>query len=150
MTFSDHFSKPRHDADGNGGRLPLGVLLAMAGGLLVAGLLFAFVLVAEGQVQKAQQRQASQASEQLAIASCVETSQGQALSRCYQRVQAPEPELTPGLEIITLPGTAQTALASPPQGFLSAMFEGRSASAEVVGMGEAGLSTVSTVSNTGR
>ena len=72
--FSDHVRKI-DDA-------PAKTLLMIAAGLVIACQLVAMVLVADGQVEKAQLREATLASARAATAWCVENSRGFALRDC--------------------------------------------------------------------
>jgi hypothetical protein len=72
--FSDHLRKI-DDA-------PTKTLLLVAAGLVIFCQLVAMVMVADAQVEKAQLREASQASARAATAWCVESSQGAALRQC--------------------------------------------------------------------
>ena len=72
--FSNHLRKVDHKSGKT--------LLLIAGGLLIVCQLVAMVLVTQGQVEKAQVREASQASERTAIAWCVETSRGVEIRSC--------------------------------------------------------------------
>ena len=72
--FSDHIQK----IDRSSGKK----LLLIAGGLVIVCQLVAMVLVAQGQVEKAQAREVSQASQRTATAWCVETSLGAELRGC--------------------------------------------------------------------
>lgn len=74
--FSDHLRKI-DDA-------PHKTWLLVAAGLVMVCQLVAMALVAGEQVQKAQMRGDSQASRQVAVASCVETSRGVAVKDCFQ------------------------------------------------------------------
>lgn len=72
--FSDHLRKVDE--------APTRTLLLIAAGLVIVCQLVAMVLVADGQVEKAQMREASQASARAATAWCVESSRGAALRQC--------------------------------------------------------------------
>lgn len=72
--FSDHLQKIDHTSGKT--------LLLIAGGLVIVCQLVAMVLVAQGQVEKAHAREASQASQRKATAWCVETSRGTELRGC--------------------------------------------------------------------
>ncbi|MGB4117694.1 MAG: hypothetical protein WBK51_14235 [Polaromonas sp.] len=74
--FSDHLRKI-DDA-------PAKTLLLVAAGLVIVCQLVAMVLVADGQVEKAHLREASQASARAATAWCVESSHGAALRECHR------------------------------------------------------------------
>lgn len=63
---------------------PPKILLLVAAGLVMACQLVAMALVAGEQVQKAQMRGDSQASRQMAVASCVESSRGVAVKDCFR------------------------------------------------------------------
>lgn len=79
--FSDHLKTI--DA------LPAKKLLFVAGGLVLVGQLVAMGMVVGSQVEKAQLRQASQASIQSAMTSCAETRHGLALRDCTQLASTP-------------------------------------------------------------
>jgi hypothetical protein len=72
--FSDHL--PIID------EAPTKTLLVIAAGLVIVCQLVAMVLVADGQVEKAQLREASHASARAATAWCIESSRGAALRDC--------------------------------------------------------------------
>lgn len=72
--FSDHLRKI-DDASAK-------TLLMIAAGLVIVCQLVAIVLVADGQVEKAQLREATLASARAATAWCVENSRGFALRDC--------------------------------------------------------------------
>ena len=72
--FSDHLRKIDDS--------PIKALLLIGAGLLIICQLVAMVLVADGQVEKAQLREASQASARAATAWCLESNRGAALSEC--------------------------------------------------------------------
>lgn len=72
--FSDHLKKTDHTTSK--------VLFLIAGAVLIVGQLVAMVLVAQGQVEKAEARELSQASQRTATAWCVETSRGAELRGC--------------------------------------------------------------------
>jgi hypothetical protein len=72
--FSDHLHKI-DDA-------PAKTLLLVAAGLVIVCQLVAMVMVADAQVEKAQLREASQASARAATAWCVQSSHGAALRQC--------------------------------------------------------------------
>ena len=74
--FSDHLRKIDE--------APHKTWLLVAAGLVMVCQLVAMALVAGEQVQKAQMRGDSQASRQVAVASCVETSRGIAIKDCFQ------------------------------------------------------------------
>jgi hypothetical protein len=85
--FSDHLRK----IDNASGK----TLLLIAAGLVIVCQLVAMVLVAQGQVDKAYVREASQASERSAVAWCIETSYGAELKSCTNRLPAySEPDNT--------------------------------------------------------
>ena len=70
-------------------------MLLLVAGLVLVCLLIALALVANGQVQKAQLRQASLASLQAAVANCLENQQGSVIRDCARLALAPtttEPE----------------------------------------------------------
>jgi hypothetical protein len=72
--FSDHLRKIDE--------APTRTLLMIAAGLVIVCQLVAMVLVTAGQVEKAQMREANQASARAATAWCVESSHGVALRQC--------------------------------------------------------------------
>ena len=72
--FSDHLPKIESS-------IPK-ILMLAAAGLAIAGQLAALVMLADGQVEKAQLRDASQGSARAATASCVESNRGAALNDC--------------------------------------------------------------------
>ena len=72
--FSDHLRKIDDS--------PAKALLLITAGLVIVCQLVALVLVADGQVEKAQLREASQASARAATAWCLESSRGAALREC--------------------------------------------------------------------
>jgi len=61
---------------------PSKILFFIAAGLVIASQLVAMVLVAGGQVEKAQLREANQSSARAAMAGCIESSRGAALRDC--------------------------------------------------------------------
>ena len=72
--FSDHLSIIEEP--------PTKILLAIAAGLVIVCQLVAMVMVADGQVEKAQLRDARQASARAATAWCIESNRGAALRDC--------------------------------------------------------------------
>jgi hypothetical protein len=72
--FSDHLRKVDE--------APAKTLLLIAAGLVIVCQLVAMVLVADGQVAKAQLREASQASARAAAAWCIQNSSGTDLKNC--------------------------------------------------------------------
>lgn len=78
--FSDHLRKTDDS--------PAKTLLLIGAGLLIVCQLVAMVWVADGQVEKANLRQASQASARAATAWCFESNKGAALKDC-DRMSAP-------------------------------------------------------------
>ena len=72
--FSDHLRKIDDSRTKN--------LMLIAAGLVIIGQLVAMVMVADGQVEKAQLREASQVSARAATAWCVQSSLGAALNDC--------------------------------------------------------------------
>ena len=62
---------------------PHKTLLLLAAGLVIVCQLVAMALVAGEQVQKAQMRSESHASQQAVVASCVEVSRGVAINDCF-------------------------------------------------------------------
>ena len=73
--FSDHLQKVD--------QVPQRTLWLAASGLVIVCQLVAMALVAGEQVQKAQMRNDIDASRQAAVASCVETSRGEAVKGCF-------------------------------------------------------------------
>lgn len=78
--FSDHLPK----IDPTSGK----TLLLIAGGLVIVCQLVAMVLVSQGQVEKAKVREATQASQRIATAWCLETSRGAELRGCTTQQSA--------------------------------------------------------------
>lgn len=72
--FSDHLRKIDE--------APAKTLLLIAAGLVIVCQLVAMVMVASGQVEKAQLREASHASIRAATAWCIQSSSGAALRDC--------------------------------------------------------------------
>ena len=72
--FSDRLRKIDHTSGKT--------LLLIAGCLLIVGQLVAMVMVAQGQVEKAHAREATQASQRTATSWCIETSRGAELRGC--------------------------------------------------------------------
>ena len=107
--FSDHL-KPIDT-------LPVNWLLLVAAGLVLACQLAAMVLVAEGQVEKAQLRQASQASLQTAVANCLENQQGSVIRDCA-RLAFP-PTTTDPESVMPLPHSASNGAGTPGSTFLT-------------------------------
>ena len=64
-------------------------MLLLVAGLVLVCLLIAMALVANGQVQKAQLRQASQASLQAAVANCLESQQVSVIRDCAHLALSP-------------------------------------------------------------
>jgi hypothetical protein len=81
IMFSDHLRK---DID----ELPRINLVAIAAVLIVICQLIAMAFVADGQVQKAGQRDLQRLAQQAAIAECVERNSGPMRHGCIQQVQA--------------------------------------------------------------
>jgi hypothetical protein len=75
-------------------KLPTKKMFLVAAVLVLVCQLAAMVLVADGQVEKAQSRQASRASFQAALATCFEHSRGADLKTCSRLVP---PDSDPGL-----------------------------------------------------
>jgi hypothetical protein len=67
-------------------KLPTKKMFLVAAVLVIVCQLVAVVLVADGQVEKAQSRQASRASFQSALAACFENSRGASLKTCSRLV----------------------------------------------------------------
>ncbi len=78
--FSDHLPKIDHTSGKT--------LLLIAAGLVIICQLVAMVLVSQGQVEKAQAREATQASQRTATAWCLETSRGADLRGCATQQSA--------------------------------------------------------------
>jgi hypothetical protein len=125
--FSDHLRKIDE--------APHKTLLLVAAGLVMVCQLVAMALVAGEQVQKAQMRGDSQASRQVAMATCIETSRGVAVKGCFQlgsydlesqqgtshtkgSGQSSMASVAPELDTIATPATSAGALS----GFMSASF----------------------------
>lgn len=68
--------------------VPREYLYLGAGVMLIVGLLAAVAMVAGGEVKKAQARDSMLASQQTAVAYCVETQRGAALSNCMRHARA--------------------------------------------------------------
>ena len=89
---------------------PTKTLLLIAAGLVIVCQLVAMVMVAGGQVEKAQLREASQASARAATAGCIESSWGAALRDCDRTAssfsaQASSDQTMPtaqGIKLVTL------------------------------------------------
>ena len=79
-------------------------MLLLVAGLVLVCLLIAMALVAGGQVQKAQLRQASQASLQAALANCLESQQVSVIKDCAHL--AMPPTTTDPESILPMPHTA--------------------------------------------
>ena len=75
--FSDHLPK----IDQNAARS----LFVIAGALVMVCQLVAMVVVADGQVKKAEVRESQLQSQRLVVAQCLETARGVALSGCTDR-----------------------------------------------------------------
>lgn len=95
-------------------------LLLVAAGLVIACQLVAMALVAGEQVHKAQMRGNSQASRDVAVASCVESSRGVAVKDCFRLGSSP---LEPGqdtnpaesfVQYSVVPATAALDTLAPP------------------------------------
>ena len=78
--FSDHLQKID--------KLPYNALLIIAAGLVFLCQLVAMVLVVDGQVEKAQIRDAHYSSAQMVIADCSENYSGPARSRCIEQMRS--------------------------------------------------------------
>lgn len=68
--------------------IPREYLFLGAGVVLMVSLLAAIAMVASGEVKKAQARNSLLASQQTAVAYCVETLRGAALSNCVRHARA--------------------------------------------------------------
>lgn len=79
-------------------------MLLLVAGLALVCLLIAMAFVAGGQVQKAELRQASQASLQAAVANCLESQQGSVIRDCA-RLALP-PTTTDPESVLPMPHTA--------------------------------------------
>ena len=75
--FSDHLPKIEQTSRGN--------FFLIAGVLVLACQLLAMVVVAEGQVKKAELRESQLQSERMVVAQCIENVKGAALSTCSAR-----------------------------------------------------------------
>lgn len=82
--FSDHLEKIDH-ASGK-------TLFFVASGLVIVCQLVAVVLVAQGQVEKAEARDVRQASDSTATAWCVQTSHGADIKGCANRQIVAKPD----------------------------------------------------------
>ncbi len=80
--FSDHLPKIRNT--------PANPIVLMAVGVVIVAQLVALILLADGQVEKAQLREATQASARAATALCAHSARGAALNDC-DRESATEP-----------------------------------------------------------
>ena len=72
--FSNHLPKIRN--------IPAKPIVLIAAGVVIVAQLVALVLLADGQVEKAQIRQANQASARAASALCAHSARGAALNDC--------------------------------------------------------------------
>ena len=122
--FSDHLRKI--DA------LPLKTLFGIAAGLVIVCQLVAMMLVVDGQVAKAKARDARQASEQMAVLQCMESSSGVARHSCLLQVQALAGSSQPDtpLNSQAMASAARNDLpalsgSSPLEGFMPASFATR-------------------------
>lgn len=120
--FSDHLKKFDE--------LPSRALFGVLAGLVFIGLLAALVLVVDGQVEKAQSREAQAKSAQMAMTDCSENYSGAARSHCIEQVNAAPystfaPE--PGLKAVTEVAAQNDARASASQvqGFMPTRFSNR-------------------------
>lgn len=86
--FSDHLRKID--------RTTSRALIMTAAGLVIVCQLVAMVMVADGQVEKAQMREASQASARAATAWCIESSRGAALRDCDRMSASDNPRASDG------------------------------------------------------
>ncbi len=115
--FSDHLRKV--DA------LPFKAMLGVAAGLVVVCQLIAMVLVVDGQVAKANARDALRVTDRQAVLQCMESSVGVARHSCMLQVQVlSSPAQKPAL---ALAGATQhespVRLTAPPvEGFMPAAF----------------------------
>ena len=75
--FSDHLPKIDQTAARN--------LMVIAGALVMVCQVVAMVMVADGQVKKAEARESQMQSQRLVVAQCLETVRGAALSGCTDR-----------------------------------------------------------------
>jgi uncharacterized membrane protein len=101
--ISDHFHKI-DKASGAG-------LWVAAGVLVIVCQFIAFVMVAQGQVKKAELREARLALERVAIANCMESSVGAARHNCLQQARAGESYVTAGATVA--PATVSYAQGAP-------------------------------------
>ena len=74
LMFSDHLPKIDHTARHN--------LFVIAAALVMVCQLVAMVVVADGQVKKAEVRESQMQSQRLVVAQCLENTKGAALSSC--------------------------------------------------------------------
>lgn len=87
---------------------PIKKMLLIAAGLLVVCQLVAMALVAEGQVEKAHVRDASQASFQAAMASCVASNRGMDLKDCKRLLPMAPALMNAGQSTAQLPSQPGT------------------------------------------
>lgn len=121
--FSDHLQKID--------KLPYKALLIIAAGLVFLCQLVAMVLVVDGQVEKAQIRDAHYSSAQMVIADCSENYSGPARSRCIEQMRseiasssASEGE-SDARELAPSDGQRPSPVVSRVKGIIQAAFAGR-------------------------
>ena len=121
--FSDHLQKID--------KLPYKALLIIAAGLVFLCQLVAMVLVVDGQVEKAQIRDAHYSSAQMVIADCSENYSGLARSRCIEQMRseiasssASEGE-SDARELAPSDGQRSSPVVSRVKGIIQAAFAGR-------------------------
>ncbi len=100
---------------------PAKKMFLFAAGLVLVCQLVAMVLVAEGQVEKAHAREASQASFQAAMASCIENSRGIELKDCTRLIPPGSAQAIAG----PLPGKAGSGAGIDSQGLAFVTFANR-------------------------
>ncbi len=113
-------------------QLSLKTLFGVAAGLVILCQLVAMALVVDGQVSKAQLRDAQYASERVAFAYCIESSNGVARNNCMRQVQAvtrPSREIDSSQGMQTVASTSGLTNAAIPaplsQGLMPASFTAR-------------------------
>lgn len=122
--FSDHLKKIDE--------MPSSVLIGAAAGLVFVGQLVALVLVLNGQVEKAQLREAHYNSAQVEIADCSKTYSGVERRQCIEQATAyfnSPSTFTPETEVqaVNQPSeqTDDSPSAAKMQGYLQATFTNR-------------------------
>lgn len=121
--FSDHLQKID--------KLPYKALLIVAAGLVFLCQLLAMVLVVDGQVEKAQIRDAHYSSAQMVIADCSENYSGPARSRCIEQMRSEIASSSAGEgeadapELAAVAGQRPSPVVSRVKGIIQAAFAGR-------------------------